>query len=452
MKKITFLMALLTMSFGFAQTNLEDFESTPIDFAGFEGLGDASVVANPSVDANNGSATVGRMMVVQAGNPWQGANLVMQDNYIDVSDPVTNTVDLDVYSTVSFTMLAKLVGGQSGAVDSAADAAHTGGGWETLTFTFNENLDNTGTANGEYGTLALFPNWNGAGYFDPENEITVYVDNVFAVAGNPISPPPPLPPAAPNPSAPDGETYSIYNDTNGYSTTFPFVYSFGSSSEFDLDPGAGVNLALQLDTSVAGYGAGEGGPDNVSAYNFVSFDYYTDSATIPGFRVVLIDNDGAVGEFNYQIGDTGNGDQLDLVTGSWQRVVIPMSYFTGIGFNSSVLFQWKFDPHNQSVVNGDLVYIDNFLLTQNDPTLSIGSVETVELKVFPNPTVDGWNVSSNNQMITSVQVFDVLGKQVMSMNTEATQVRIDASELNSGLYFARINTANGSQSFKLVKE
>lgn len=80
MKKITFLMALLTMSFGFAQTNLEDFESTPIDFAGFEGLGDASVVANPSVDANNGSATVGRMMVVQAGNPWQGANLVMQDN------------------------------------------------------------------------------------------------------------------------------------------------------------------------------------------------------------------------------------------------------------------------------------------------------------------------------------------------------------------------------------
>ena len=88
MKKITFLLVCLIATVGMSQTNLEDFEGSP-DFSGFEGLGGANVVANPSVDSNNGSATVGELIVVQSGNPWQGANLVMQQNYIDVSNPVS---------------------------------------------------------------------------------------------------------------------------------------------------------------------------------------------------------------------------------------------------------------------------------------------------------------------------------------------------------------------------
>ena len=446
-------MALLTMSLGFSQTNLEDFESAPINFAGFEGLGGANVVANPSVDANNGSATVGELIVTDAGAPWQGANVVMQDNYIDATNPV-NAVSVKVYSTSAFTMLARLADGQAGAVEATGDENHTGSGWETLTFTFNEMLDGGMVSNGQYERIAFFPNWNGAGWNDPAINRTVYIDDITAIAGDPVDPPPPLPPAAPLPSAPDGETYSIYNDTNGYTTQFPFAYNFGGglASEPNLDTGGGTNLAFQLDFSVGGWGAGEGGPDDVSAYNWVSFDYYTDSTILPGFQIALIDNDGAVGEFFYQVGDTGSGDQIDLVVGSWQRVVIPMSYFTGIGFNNTVLFQWNIVPYNFSVVDGDLVYIDNFLLTQNDPTLSTGSVEAAELKVYPNPTVNEWNISSNNQTITSVEVFDVLGKQVMTLNTQGTEVSIDATELNSGLYFARINTPNGSQSFKLVKE
>ncbi|NNK74187.1 MAG: T9SS type A sorting domain-containing protein [Flavobacteriaceae bacterium] len=448
MKKITLLFLLLTVSWGFSQTILEDFESPPVGLTGFEGLGGANVVANPNADATNGSATVGELIVVQAGNPWQGADLVMQDNYIDVSVPATNTVNIDVYSTMGFTMLARLGGGQSGAVDSAADVVYTTpGAWQTLTLTFTENLDGTASANGEYEKISFFPNWTGSGYNDPEIENTVYIDNLDATAGNPLDPPPTLPSAAPIPTAPDGETYSIYNDTNGYTTNFPFVYNFGTlDAEPDLDPGAGVNLAFQLDFSVAGWGAGEGGPDDVSAYNFVSFDYYTDSTILPGFRFVLIDNDGAVEEFNYQI-----GTNEPLVTGAWTQVIIPMSYFTGLGFSDANLFQWKFDPFDQSVVNGDIVWIDNILLTQNDPTLSVSSFETAEVKIYPNPTNTDWTVESP-QTIDKIQVFDVLGQRVNSYNPESTQFVIRGDQLQSGLYFARIEGANGSKTVRLVKQ
>ena len=54
--------------------------------------------------------------------------------------------------------------------------------------------------------------------------------------------------------------------------------------------------------------------------------------------------------------------------------------------------------------------------------------------------------------MSSIQVFDILGKQVLSLTPEATEAKIDASVLKSGLYFAKINTDNGSSSLKLVRQ
>lgn len=74
------------------------------------------------------------------------------------------------------------------------------------------------------------------------------------------------------------------------------------------------------------------------------------------------------------------------------------------------------------------------------------------LKIYPNPTQNTWNVKTNNIKISSIQVFDILGKQVLSLTPNATEAKINALSLKSGLYFAKINTANGSSSLKLVKE
>ena len=454
MKKITFLITFLTVFVGFAQTNLEDFEGSP-DFSGFEGLGGANVVGNPSVDSNNGSDNVGELIVVQSGNPWQGANLVMQQNYIDVSDPVNNTVTVQAYSTTAFTLFAKLTDGQSGAVDSAADAAHSGSGWETLTYTFNENLDGTSSANGEYGLIAFFPNWNGSGWNDPEIEITVYIDNVSGTAGSAIGsgPSDPTPSSAATiPTTADGTVYSIYNDTNGYTTTFPVIYSFGGAEDVDLDAGSDVNNALKVNLNSAGYGQGEAGPDDVSSYDYVNFNYWFSGTTgTPGFRFVMIDNDGTVGEFEYEIGATGSGDEADIVSETWTLVSIPMSYFTGIGFDSTKLFQWKVDRYGLSGDNGGYLYLDNIVLTQNFP-LSRNEFSTFESRVYPNPSSDTWTISTPNNMINSVEVFNVLGKKVISQNFNSDEASISVQSLASGIYLARLTTNAGVKTMKLIRE
>ena len=127
-----------------------------------------------------------------------------------------------------------------------------------------------------------------------------------------------------------------------------------------------------------------------------------------------------------------------------------MSYFTGLGFSNTNLFQWKFDPFMQSVVDGDIVYIDNILLTTND-ILSVDNFETAEFKVFPNPTNSEWNLSGNS-VINNVAVYDILGKRVLSMTPNSTETKIDATTLRTGVYFARIEGANGLKTIKLVRE
>jgi hypothetical protein len=85
------------------------------------------------------------------------------------------------------------------------------------------------------------------------------------------------------------------------------------------------------------------------------------------------------------------------------------------------------------------------------PTLGVDDYQLDVLIAFPNPTSDLWSLNSPRIMNT-IQVFDVLGKQVMSLSPNSTNVNVDASTLRSGLYFARINTAAGTQSLRLVKK
>ncbi len=91
------------------------------------------------------------------------------------------------------------------------------------------------------------------------------------------------------------------------------------------------------------------------------------------------------------------------------------------------------------------------ILVGPNTTLSVNELSSSEFKVYPNPSNGVWNIVSNNQEITSINVYDVLGKQVLTLNPNTQNVSIDASNLQSGLYFAKVNSLNGSQTIRLIK-
>ena len=86
-----------------------------------------------------------------------------------------------------------------------------------------------------------------------------------------------------------------------------------------------------------------------------------------------------------------------------------------------------------------------------DCSLSTEDFETTRFKVFPNPTKNEWNLT-NNTRISTVAVYDILGKQIIALKPNSTEAVIDASSLNSGIYFARVQGINGTKTVKLIKE
>lgn len=84
--------------------------------------------------------------------------------------------------------------------------------------------------------------------------------------------------------------------------------------------------------------------------------------------------------------------------------------------------------------------------------LGLNDLDLITFKAYPNPTTNSWMVSTKNINITSIQIVDILGKNVMTLNPNASDVVIDASALNAGVYFAQIKTVSGLTSLKLVKK
>lgn len=85
--------------------------------------------------------------------------------------------------------------------------------------------------------------------------------------------------------------------------------------------------------------------------------------------------------------------------------------------------------------------------------LSSASFNKAKFAAYPNPTYDAWTFESDFAEITSIKVFDINGRLVAELaNSQDNVLKIDASSLESGLYFANVKTENSSETIKLIKK
>jgi hypothetical protein len=435
MKKIMLFCFALILPLGLmAQVLPLDFE-VPEDDAFVPFNGATSFVVEDPTDATNQV-----LELVSNGVDFDGATITMA-TYIDLSDDTNNTITFEMWAADASTRthLLQLKGGTGASPQTQLYFDTTEAGWQTITL----NFSNAGpTLSNDYLLMDLFAD---AG---PGNTATgtYYIDDIDGPNGEavPIDALPATPASVPN--YPNAEVYSIYNDSNDYSTVFPFAYEFGAvASEPDLDDTGLENLAYKFNFGIQGFGQGvEPGDDiDVTAFNFVTFDYWAGSG-LNGFNVVMI-NEGV--EYTYRVGV----DEA-IETETWVKVEIPMTYFTNLGFNDAAFFQWKMGPLNNSIENAGFAYIDNILLTENPATLSNNSFSKAEFKAYPNPTQDVWNIRTSEN-IQTVQIYNITGRLVKEVNVNASEAVINTNELSSGVYLAKIsNEFDQTRTIKLIKK
>ncbi|WP_445756101.1 T9SS type A sorting domain-containing protein [Polaribacter sp.] len=431
-----------------SQVVVEDFEGSPA-IAGFEGLGSATIVDDPASGGTRGKTF--QLITSSTGNGWQGAEVVLASGTV-LELTTDKTIKVDIYSTTAFAVMAKLEGSGPAAANTQS---HGGSGWETITFTFTTGSDGTATANGEYSKVVFFPNRKAddSGWNSPVAAVTMYADNITGVKKT-VTPPPtdPVPPtAAPSPTNSDSAILSIYSDTGafvGNSNVWTQNYDFGSNKgSIDLDGTNGVNNALKMDFSVAGYGAGTNAPVDITNYTHIHFDYYapTLDAGANGHQVRFILIGEGQGEKNYEL--TPAGSDGTLVFDAWQQVDVPLSFFEGKGLTKDKFLQYKLG--SASDLNTKIVYFDNIYF-YNSATAGVED-NLFNVSIYPNPANNKLNISAVNT-IQNAEIYNVLGKKVMNVAINKTSESIDISNLASGVYMIKYNIENNVGTAKFIKQ
>jgi hypothetical protein len=401
-------------------------------YGGFGGgLTATNAIVDDPVDASNKVRTV---TTTAGGDTWKGVFFRPQTHYIDLTS--TKTVSLKVYSTTATYFKGIIQAGQSGqaTIELETSEAHTGDGWETLTFTFP-------TATGEWGELALRTNVDANGtLIDPAVEVLeAHFDDLTAAQGSEIPAPASGPTDAPTtpPTFDANNVISLYSDAYTAATTINNVS--WDDSAFEEVSIAGNNVL------------------KISGTNFLGIDLgaYLDATNMTHLHMdYWIATDWSEGQvlnpkLSNHVGEDGETNALDI---------------TNIINSQTEVQNWQ---SKDFVLNGDRESIKQFLITVAgktglyyldnvylyvDGTAGLEDNNIINVSVYPNPSNTNWNFRTGNTVITSVEVFNLLGKRVVLQNNNSTNVAISTQGLTSGIYIARITTEQGTKSVKLIKE
>lgn len=84
-------------------------------------------------------------------------------------------------------------------------------------------------------------------------------------------------------------------------------------------------------------------------------------------------------------------------------------------------------------------------------SLNLDDFETNSIQIFPNPFLSNVTIINNNG-IGNLEVYSVLGQKITSFELNNGNNTINLNNLNSGVYFFKINSDNKSQTLKLIKK
>jgi hypothetical protein len=131
--------------------------------------------------------------------------------------------------------------------------------------------------------------------------------------------------------------------------------------------------------------------------------------------------------------------------------------------NSQGFVAFKIKPKSDAVVGDTFtgfadIYFDfnapirtNTAFTEIVENLSTPSFNTLDFRIFPNPTEGLLNIQSNST-IDSIEVSDIRGRKLLTKRFSKTDVEIDLSALENGIYFIKIQSGNSTETKKIIKD
>jgi alpha-tubulin suppressor-like RCC1 family protein len=148
--------------------------------------------------------------------------------------------------------------------------------------------------------------------------------------------------------------------------------------------------------------------------------------------------------------------EIDNTYGDFNTFAIVENYIT---LSETILY----DAYEQLELklnvtdSGGLIYSETFTITVNAGTLEIDNEElnTTKIEIFPNPFHHLLSLNLKNRKAPdnfSFKIFDVTGKTILKGKSSTILTKINTENLETGLYFIKINFDDSLYVKRLIKE
>ncbi len=255
-----------------------------------------------------------------------------------------------------------------------------------------------------------------------------------------------------------GGTYRYYYDENGNKTYWELEMSgmIFQKAEFSYNEENLLACELGLSSDFSG-GFAESWKLEYS---------YTEEGYIKQIDEYYYDNGWVLlAAKKYYYDELGNCTTFEVLSGNMVVTRYEYSYDEAILAENVFYFEhpeanYPVYPHMHNAVSsykfstldansGQLVYVCDYIYFYDNIYDAVEENEVV-MNVYPNPVKDF--VSIEAQDVDFVEVYDNLGRRMMSTEAKESMITIDMRDMSSGLYFVKVYTKSGVSVKKVMKD
>ena|GEM_PF-1321687 len=209
------------------------------------------------------------------------------------------------------------------------------------------------------------------------------------------------------------------------------------------------NVVLKVELADGDYlGANLGAKIDASEMTHFHIDYWMAGDLLTGQTMTTKWSNHAGGTSQTSSFQDNNGGPE---VGTWKSRDIEIEALTGIGngdFSRAELAQLIITLSAANATHPATIYIDNVYFYRS-ATASINDIES-NVNVYPNPVENTLNVSAGD-VVDSLTIFDLTGREVMRATPNAAEFSLDVSSLNKGMYLVTVKAGEQELNTKLVK-
>lgn len=253
-------------------------------------------------------------------------------------------------------------------------------------------------------------------------------------------------------------TYTL-NAQNKSATDLPYSYGFETS---DLDGWTVINAGTGNDWEVAQASAET--PDPSEGKNYMLYYFHENPANSYLFSrgLNLKAGENINLKFDYMGIDAWFPEKMEVLIGQNPNVA---SMTQQLWIDEEIInYPYETASVTFKVQTDGVYYIafrafsdpDQFYLSLDNIKISkesLGTQETnaIKLAYFPNPVKDVLTIR-NDVNITTIKIYDLTGKQVITDKFDSKNVNIDVSSLPKGVYMVKIGGENSTKTIKIIKD